>query len=86
VISTHGQYDDNLYLDMTYAAGSWRKLKSFDGMSSIPLEAPSCGDSARDGARAGDLTREGRVDGERFDVVLADSGLYCNVSAVSHPS
>lgn len=67
----------------TYTAGSWRKLKSFEDMPSMPREAPSCGDSwrERDGVRAGERTREGRVavDGERFVGVLAERGLNVDV-------
>jgi hypothetical protein len=48
----------------------------------MPRELPSCGDSGRDEARAGDLTREGSVDGEALAVVLADKGLCHRVSAV----
>lgn len=68
---------------MWYAAGSWRKPKSLDGMSSMPRGVPSWGDNARDG-RAGDRTRVGRFDGVRVDGVDADRGLRLGVSAVSH--
>jgi hypothetical protein len=53
-------------------------------MSSMPREVPSCGDSARDGARAGDLTREGSVVGEGPVGVLADKGLGCGISLYCH--
>ena len=65
-----------------YAAGSCRKLKSLEGMSSMPREAPSWGDKARDGARAGDLTREGRFVGERVLDVDAERGLHVYVSVL----
>jgi hypothetical protein len=67
---------------MSYAAGSWRKLKSFDGMSSMPREVPCCGERVRDGARAGDRTREGRGEGARFVDVVADRGLVVGVSTI----
>jgi hypothetical protein len=68
-----------------YAAGSWRKPKSLDGMSSMPRDAPWCGDRARDGLRAGDGTRAGSVDGERLGgVVAADSGLHGGVSSLGY--
>jgi hypothetical protein len=67
---------------MWYAAGSWRKLKSFDGMSSMPRDVPSWGDNARDG-RAGERTRVGRVDGVRV-AVDAERGLCLGVSKTSH--
>jgi hypothetical protein len=37
-----------LDVEVAYAAGSCRKLKSLDGMSSMPRETPFCGDSALD--------------------------------------
>lgn len=62
---------------MWYADGSWRKLKSFEGMSSMPREEPSWGDRAR---RAGERTRVGRGDGERFEGVSVDRGLDYSIS------
>jgi hypothetical protein len=54
-------------------------------MSSMPRDAPWCGDRARDGLRAGDGTRAGSVDGERLGgVVAADSGLHGGVSSLGY--
>jgi hypothetical protein len=69
---------------MWYAAGSWRKLKSLDGMSSMPRDGPSWGIGARDGDRwLGERTRVGRVEGVRV-AVDADRGLWLGVSGMSH--
>jgi hypothetical protein len=51
----------------------------------MPRDMPSWGDSALEGARAGDLTREGSGEGERALVEVADRGLGTGVSAVSLP-
>jgi hypothetical protein len=60
-----------------YACGSWRKLKSLWGMSSMPRVGPSCDGCGEGRGRAGDCTRAGRLG------VLSARGLHHCVSVYS---